>query len=415
MNKIRTSANGAPVDVKKRHIILDALRGFALLGICLANYPEFSLYTFLQPETVEALPSYGIDLVTKYFLYVFIDGKFYTIFSLLFGVGFSIILENNKRRGVNGTLVFYRRMFALLIIGFLHLMLVWSGDILMLYALVGMLLPLFYKRKDKTILIWASGFLILPVIIDFVCQFTSIYMSAKLVEWEGLLADSYGISDKGYAFWLRDAQSYGDVFKFLVMGSVERLSEFVDGNRYFKVAGLFLLGFLVGRHRLYERLEECNERIRTLAYIFLGVGLPLSVLYAWSAVTGKPWGLGAHSSLYFGSVYVTGFGYVMAFCTFYISCKNGKVWKILAFPGRMALTDYIGQSFIGMWLFYGIGFGIGASVGLFITEMIALGVFWLEVVVSALWLGMFRYGPLEWIWRCVTYKRFFSLLNSSKR
>lgn len=400
----------APVAVKQRHIILDALRGFALLGICLANYPEFSLYTFLSPEDVESLPSHGIDLITKYFLYIFIDGKFYTIFSILFGIGFSIILENNQKRGAKATRVFYRRMLGLLIIGLLHLMLVWSGDILMLYALVGMLLPVFYKRKDKTVIIWAIGFLVLPVIVDFVCQFTGIYLSAKLKEWEGLLADHYGISDVGYAFWLKDAQSYGDVFKFLVMGSVERLSEFVDGNRYFKVAGLFLFGFLIGRHKVFIRLQQIKKQLVKIMAWSLSFGIPLSVFYAWSAINGHPWGLGAHSSLYLGSVYITSLGYICLFSYLYINTRDGVIWKILAFPGRMALTNYIGQSFIGTWIFYGIGFGIGTSVGLFVTEWIALGVFCCEVLISGLWLNYFKFGPLEWIWRCFTYKRLFGLV-----
>ena len=143
--------NGAPVEAKQRHVILDALRGFALLGICLANYPEFALYSFLQ-ETPKALfPTAAIDYIVQWFLYIFIDGKFYTIFSLLFGIGFSIILENNRNRGANGTLIFYRRMFFLLLIGFAHLILIWSGDILMLYAIVGMTLPLFLKDCSRVL------------------------------------------------------------------------------------------------------------------------------------------------------------------------------------------------------------------------------------------------------------------------
>lgn len=165
---------GAPVEVKQRHVILDALRGFALLGICMANYPEFSLYSFLESAPKSMFPTAGIDTVMQWILYILIDGKFYTIFSLLFGIGFSIILENNRKRGANGILIFYRRMFFLLLIGFAHLILIWSGDILMLYAAVGMTLPLFLRCKDKTLLLWALIFLAVPVIIDYVCQFTGV-------------------------------------------------------------------------------------------------------------------------------------------------------------------------------------------------------------------------------------------------
>ena len=287
--------SGSPVDVKKRHVILDALRGFALLGICLANYPEFSLYSFLESHPREMFPTAAIDYITQWFLYIFIDGKFYTIFSLLFGIGFSIILANNRARGANGILIFYRRMFFLLLIGFAHLILIWSGDILMLYAVVGMTLPLFLKCKDRSLLIWALFFLIIPVIIDYVCQFTGVYLSSKLVEWQWLLCDRFGITQENFAYWLRDAKTYGDMHNFLLMGAVERMQEFVDGNRYFKVLGLFLIGFWIGRQRFFARLDEFKPLLKKICVVGLCIGLPLSAIYAWSAMDSKPFGFGTHS------------------------------------------------------------------------------------------------------------------------
>ena len=136
-----------PVRQKERFAILDILRGLALVGIAVANFPEFALYTFLKPEAAAAMPTASVDSVVRFLQYVFVDGKFYTIFSLLFGIGFSIIMANAERRGASGFRIFYRRMAVLLAIGFLHLMFIWSGDILMLYALMGMLLPLFRRAS----------------------------------------------------------------------------------------------------------------------------------------------------------------------------------------------------------------------------------------------------------------------------
>ena len=110
----------SPVKTSERYVILDALRGFALLGICMANFPEFSLYTFLSPEAAAAMPTALADRITRYLLYVLVDGKFYTLFSLLFGIGFSIIIRNAERKGTNGFRIFYRRMGMLLLFGFLH-------------------------------------------------------------------------------------------------------------------------------------------------------------------------------------------------------------------------------------------------------------------------------------------------------
>lgn len=400
---------GAPVEAGQRHIILDALRGFALLGIILANYPEFSLFSFLEEYPKSLMPSAAIDTVVQWCLYILVDGKFYTIFSLLFGIGFSIILENNRRRGANASAIFYRRMFFLFLIGLAHLILIWSGDILMLYALVGMTLPLFTRLKDRAILIWAAGFLMVPVIIDYICQFTGVYLSSKLTEWQWLLCDRFGITQENFAYWLRDAHSYSDMGKFLLMGAVERMQEFVDGNRYFKVLGLFLIGYWIGRNRMFARLDAYRPLLLKICRVGLLLGLPLSAIYAWSAMNGKPFGFGTHSLFYFISVYLTSFGYISAFIILYLRRRDARAWKILSLPGRMALTNYISQSVAGVLIFYGVGLGLGADIALVYAEIIAATVFTFQIAFSAAWLSFFKFGPLEWVWRCLTYLRFFPL------
>lgn len=401
----------SPIRGSERFIILDALRGFALLGICMANFPEFSLFSFLDIDAVKSFSSYGIDRITKYLLYVFVDGKFYTIFSLLFGIGFSIILSNCKRSGRNGLKIFYRRMFFLLLIGLAHLMLIWSGDILMLYALVGMLLPVFIKLNHRALLILAICCMFLPVVIDTACEICGINLSEAIVGWQWYYCNKYGITEQNFAYWLRDAESYGDVFKFLIQGAIVRLQEFVDGNRYFKVLGLFLIGYYIGKQRVYANLLQYKTRLKTVSCYGIFLGLPLSCVYAWSAVSGHPLGIGFHSLLYFSSVYLTAFGYVAILCLLYLRFSRFTVWSILAFPGRMALTNYLGQSFAGMIIFYGIGFGLGASMGLTCVEIIAVSVFIVEIILSNIWLKLFRFGPFEWIWRCLTYGRVFPLLK----
>lgn len=403
---------GEPVAPSKRHIILDALRGIALLGICMANFPEFSLYSFLSDEARMSFASFGFDTVVNWLLYIFIDGKFYTIFSLLFGIGFSIILQNQAQRGANGLRIFYRRMLILALIGFAHLMLVWSGDILMLYALVGMILPLFIKLKTKTILSLAGFILLLPVLIDTVCQIFDLHPSAWIVGWQWEVCDRYGITEANFAYWLRDSLSYSDTFKFLLQGAIVRLQEFVDGNRYFKVLGLFMIGYCIGRHRLYADIQGYKQIIKEIALYGLPIGLILSGLYAWSAMGGHPLGLGFHSLIYFASVYLTSFGYIAVLCLLYLRKSNAIVWKFFSYPGRMALTNYIGQSAIGMIIFYGIGFGIGASLGLGWVELIVLAVYLFETVFSFGWLKVFKFGPLEWIWRCLTYGKLFNIFKA---
>lgn len=404
-----TKDNLAPVGASGRYIILDALRGFALLGICMANFPEFSLFNFLKPEVAAAMPSASEDRATCFLLDVFVDGKFYTLFSLLFGIGFSIIMANAAKKGADGFRIFYRRMFVLLGIGFVHLMFLWSGDILMLYALLGLLLPAFRNVSDRTLLGWAAGLLFLPVVVDAVCQVAGVNLAQPAIRWQQFYCDRYGITGDNFAYWLRDADSYASVFQFLVQGALVRVQEFVEGNRYFKVLGLFLIGFYIGRKRIYADLELRRRWLLKIFRYGMSVGLPLSVVYAWSAVSQRPLGLAAHSFLYFVSVYPLGFAYAAGLCLLYRHTWRLSVWKWLAAPGRMALTNYIGQSVIGMALFYGIGLGWGASIGLAATELVVLAVFAFQVVFCRLWLSAFRFGPLEWGWRMLTYGRWFRL------
>ncbi len=399
MNNDRIS----PVKASERYVILDALRGFALLGICMANFPEFSLYTFLHDDVTSSMPTAGIDRVTKFLLYFFVDGKFYTLFSLLFGMGFSIILSNSRKKGINGYALFYRRMSALLVIGFLHLMFIWSGDILMLYALLGMLLPFFVNMTDRSLLRWAAALLFLPIVLDFICEITNTYPALPVVRLQEQVCARYGITDENFAYWLRDAHDYGGVFEFLLQGALVRVQEFIDGNRYFKVLGLFLIGFYIGRQRLFADLENRRKWLSVLFRYGLGVGLPISFLYALSGVNHHPLGLTAHSALYFFSVYPLGFAYAAGICLLYLRRKDFFLWKWLAAPGRMALTNYIGQSIIGMFLFYGIGLGLGAGIGLAETELVVFCVYAFQIAASRAWLSRFRFGPFERIWRMFTY------------
>ncbi len=400
-----------PVSSKERVIILDSLRGFALLGICLANYPEFSLFTFQPADVVTSMPTAAVDRMVRYLLYFLVDGKFYTIFSLLFGIGFSIILANAQKKQVNGFRIFYRRMTVLALFGFVHLMFIWSGDILLLYALVGMLLPLFLKVSNR-MLLWLSTILIaLPVAIDALCVASGVDLSAQAVKWQWHYCGVYGITEDNFGVWLRDKDSYAGVFQFLIQGAFERLEEFIDGHRALKVMGLFILGYYIGRNRLYANLQNQKVLLRKVCRLGFAIGIPSSLLYAFHAVNGHPAGQVVHSLLYAVSVVPMGLAYVAGFCLLYVRHQDGSIWRLFAAPGRMALSNYIGQSLIGMLLFYGIGFGWGAGIGLVTTEAIACCVFLLQIVISTVWLRFFQFGLLEWFWRMLVYNKWLDILK----
>ena len=182
-----------PTTGKERYVILDALRGLALAGIVLANFPEFALWTFLSGEEQVAMSTAAIDGVVRFLQYLFVDGKFYTIFSLLFGVGFSVILS---RHSVS---LFLRRILILVCIGFCHLIFIWSGDILLLYAIGGLLLPLFIRLKDK-MLLWIAGLLIfIPVVLDAITEFGDVDFAKPFYDAWWNQATAQGINEENFS------------------------------------------------------------------------------------------------------------------------------------------------------------------------------------------------------------------------
>lgn len=403
--------NEANVTIKQRHIILDALRGLALLGICLANFPEFSLYTFLPEKMTAAMPTAEVDTAVRYLQYIFIDGKFYTIFSLLFGIGFSIILSNAEKNNRNGIKIFYRRMLVLFLIGLFHLVCLWAGDILALYAFAGFFLPLFIKVPDRKLITIAVGLLIIPIALDAGVEFLGWNPAAPAIAATGYFHGKFGITEENFPVWLAESTTYVDVLKFNIAGSFIRLQEFIDGNRLFKVLGLFLLGLYIGRKGIYARLHEnINLLKKIMKYGFI-IGFPTTLLYAWSAMNGHPFGLTAHSAIYTVSIVPFAFFYISAICLWYLKNTGRKVFRIFAAPGRMALTNYLMQSVFGMIIFYGIGFQLGARTGLIYVEFIAAGVFIVQIVYSYLWLKYNRFGPLEWGWRMLTYDKWMKLVK----
>ncbi|MDR1380347.1 MAG: DUF418 domain-containing protein [Tannerella sp.] len=404
----------SPAGTNERFPVLDILRGIALAGICLANFPEFALYTFQKKEVVDAMPTAAIDHAIKYLQYIFIDGKFYSLFSILFGTGFSIMLSRSLQKRTNGLAVFYRRMAALAVIGFLHLMFVWSGDILLLYALLGMILPLFRNMSDRKLLVVAGALILFPIAMDAAKvlsdnRFDTAAPAIRAMQYFNL---KNGITDDNFGVWLLNARSYPEVFKFLISGAFIRIQEFAEGNRIFKVLGLFILGLYIGRNRIYARLADYRTLLKKIRLYGFAFGLPLSVFYAWNA-NGRPLGLVTYSVSYAVSVVPLSLAYMSAISLWYLNRRELKIFKITAASGRMALTNYIGQSVLGAFIFYGTGLGLGATMGLVCVEWIAAGVFILQMICSHAWMRYMRFGPLEWIWRMLTYGKVLNIRKQS--
>jgi len=398
----------SPVLQNERADILDILRGVALLGVMLDNLFGFTGWGFLTQPQQKALPTWYADAFLGLNEQIFINGKFYSLFSLLFGIGFSIILIRNEKKGINPLKVLYRRLFILLIIGAGHLFLLWEGDILFLYALIGMLLPLFKKCSDKTLLTWVVVLIASPLLFDVMSVLFHYKngsfledIAKKIDKQTGLRPDD---SFNQYLFSKSDAWQHWRNWQ--ASGFFYRYAYLLDSNRIPKVLGMFLLGFYAGRKMIYMQLENYVSLFKKLRRWGLIVGIPAAIASTGFKFLGKgiPNAMGlAHTFFYAISVVPLCLAYTSVVCLRWINKKGNSRLKILAPMGRMALTNYLVQTIIGITLYYGVGFNLGGNIGPAYFIPIGLGVYALQIVYSNWWFKHFNYGPMEWIWRQLTY------------
>jgi uncharacterized protein len=404
----------APVADDERAHVLDALRAFALLGICLANSAVLSLFVFQRPETMQAMPTASTDKILGFLHFALIEGKFYTIFSLLFGIGFSIILVRNERAGKNPLPIFYRRLIVLALFGLAHLLLLWEGDILLLYALLGMLLPFFRKCSDRTLVILAGVLIISPLLFDMVkvLSHNKYNLANPFTRLAMASDDRVGITQENFPTYVVTHRSFSDLLHWNQSGFFWRWQMLFDTNRLPKVLGIFLIGLYVGRNQIFRQLEERKEWLKKVCRWSFAIGLPASIPFAYFEVRGGhlPDPSGLWTTLFYAlSVVQLGFAYASGFALLWLKASWKKVLALIAPAGRMALTNYITQTMFGIALYYGIGLGFGGKVGPTYFFPIAI-VFWMiQIVWSRAWLSVFRFGPLEWIWRMLTYGKYLPI------
>lgn len=410
----------APIPQYERASILDVLRGFALLGTIITNSAVFSLYVFQAPETLKSFGTAPIDEVLNFLIHVFIEGKFYSIFSLLFGIGFSIIIARNMRKGKNALGIFYRRILILLILGLCHSFLIWDGDILFFYAVLGLILPLFRNLSNKKLL-WLTGILLLsPLLFDLLKIISKGTWNLALPFLFKALALSkeYGIEDPYPGNWLIEYNTYSDLLKWTDSGFWYGWFLRMDGNRVVKVLAMFLLGLYLGRNQFYLQLQKHKTTLIMVQKLGLGIGIPAGIAMAWFAGDGKylPEPAGILDTLFYAlNVAPLALAYIATLALWYSKGKFQKVLATLQPVGRMALTNYVMQSLLGILIYYGLGFGLGGKFGPAGYIPIALIVFIFQLVFSHWWLSYLDYGPLEWIWRQLTYWKRLPIVSEKKR
>ncbi|HYM35629.1 MAG TPA: DUF418 domain-containing protein [Steroidobacteraceae bacterium] len=377
--------------------MLDALRGFALLGIVITHMPDFSGYSFLPPANRHALDQFGVGALLPAVAEFLIRGKFFSLFSFLFGIGFAVQIDSAVRRGANFNRHFTRRLAALFAIGLAHACL-WYGDILKDYALIGLFLLLTPRWSVSMLARVTVGVLVLrvawPAIMWAVIPTSSPNSNANPVaEFDSLTNAFYG-TDPIAIFNAN-----------LELVRLKALQMIYDG-RAISVFGMFLIGALVGRMRLYQNLSANTKLISRVFFVRAPLGvLGNAALVPLHAATPDypPTGMWVAEQCVFSiAVPAMALSYASGFALLWMRGWQ-PILRVLAPAGRMALTTYVSETLIGMFLFYGIGLGFGNRFGFVQATAVAVTIFAIQCVASRIWLHYFRFGPLEWIWRRATY------------
>ncbi|SMP63511.1 DUF418 domain-containing protein [Anoxynatronum buryatiense] len=377
-----------PIRPSERMDILDILRGFAIFGILAVNIAGMAGPAFLPGYLPPALPWH--DQIATFLVNFLAMGKFYVIFSFLFGLGFSIQMSRAEVKGQSLKSFYPRRLWILFGLGLLHNTFFFLGDILRHYALLGFVLMAFRKRSDRTLMIWAAVFMVIGFITMGITG-GPLAVGGEIPEELAFIVPMARDVYTGSSFLqVVIFQAVGGVFSFFI----------TFASQGGVVMALFLLGLLAGRKQFFQQLAEKKPVLKNVAVWGFIFGLSFNgafILFAelpW--VSTFFWVVGAPL---LGSVYMAWL------CLLYLKPRGAKWLAPVGRVGRMALTNYLMHSLIGSLIFNGYGLGFYEKVGpaglLGITFLIYL----LQIPFSTWWLNRYQFGPMEWLWRSLTYKK----------
>jgi uncharacterized protein len=380
---------------------LDVLRGVAVAGILFANVLVFFGIFFLPPERAAAFPTAAADSVARFLERAFIEAKFYSIFSLLFGIGFGLQLS----KGENAALPrFRRRLKILLAIGAIHAFLIWSGDILMLYALLGFMMPWFARKTDRELLRWTVIVLAVPTALYLVglAVWTLVGPAPAATPSAPTIPPQFLV-----IFERMGTGGATDALKGNLMFLAGRWADLFATVRFPKVLGMFVLGLWAARTGIALDPSAHRSLLVRWSRLGLSVGLPLNLAAAWAFGEWPylPPSVGGLLGVVMPAVGVPMLALGYAATIGLLVVDGWRFIRVMAPVGRMALTNYLMHSIICVVLSYGYGFGLWWRVGAAKAMVVALAIIVIQIPLSAWWLSRYRFGPVEWIWRRLTYAR----------
>lgn len=391
-----SNATFQPIAPDERIATLDVLRGLALLGILLMNMEAFVGPLDLSTSGID--PHWqGVDRWADAFVYIFVQGKFFTLFSLLFGAGFAVMAQRAEVAGRDFTRFYLRRSLALLGIGLVHALLLWSGDILVVYALLSFLLLAFREAPRA----W------LPV-MGVLAYLAAIGLMLLLGALMLLVPDEVTAAQATHAQAAIEAQRQAYGHGTYGQAVLQRLRDFgaslgallVVGPQ---VLGMFLIGSWFARSGAIAHPGAHQRLFTWLRRGALPLGLALMLVCTWYQPWLAPGRFDLRSAAVYGGSALAGLLMCLGYLAWGVRWSHALRW--LAPAGRMALSNYLGQSLVCTLLFYGYGLGWFEQMGRAWQLLFAVALFAAQVALSRAWLRHFRFGPMEWLWRAITYWR----------
>lgn len=396
-----------------RITIIDALRGFALAGIVLVHMTENYIGGPTTEDFITTTHSGILDYIVDGFVLLFLRGKFFALFSFLFGLSFFIQLDRSETNSADFKKRFLWRLVILFIIGYAH-HLFYRGDILTIYAILGVLLVPFHKASNKVVLATAA------VLLIGLFRFLIFGLNPE-IHW--LMDGDYspGGADTRAYYELLQSAGILEVFKSNATEGMLMKMDFQLGviSRAYLTLGFFLLGLYIGRERWFQRFRDPALPLGNLMWtggIMFVVGIALAGFGFFKS------GPEAQLESWYAMVGLTGMdinniGMTIIIFVLFIWGYRKKFWeKILAgfAPyGRMALSNYVLQSVIGTFVFYGWGLGYIGELTNRWTFLLGILLIALQMVFSKWWLNRFHYGPLEWAWRSITHFKRYPMTKSN--
>ena len=393
-----------PTTTSERILALDVVRGFALLGILIMNLPGFSASYFVGANGVQHW-SGELNLLAEDARDLLCSGKFNSMFSMLFAVGFTLQLQRLQLRDPEHAATIYgRRLFWLLVFGVIHACVFWTGDVLHMYALLGVLLLALRRCSDRTLIVLIIATLLYAPAIEVVQMRTTTLEDAYALNsfyrtWETSNDLAYGSG----TFW----EAAREHTREMISAYTEPHNLLFNFGFYVQLTTTMLIGLLLGRHQIFQRAHTLLPQIYTVQGISFLVGVSTGLFEINIDEPPTP----TWESVFADACYVV---CRVSLMTFYVATLltllQQTLWRVplqlIALVGRMPLTNYLSQTLICTFLFYGWGLGWWNQFGPLANILLAFAIYvGVQIPLSALWLRHFELGPMEYLWRRLTYGR----------